>query len=104
MPLIDPSTAIGAANAAAQQNGPDQAQANASGVRSFQQTLLDAVETTDTRKKDANAAILDTTTGGETSLHETMVAMEKSGVSMKLVVQVRNKAMDAYNKVMRMRV
>ena len=104
MPVIDPTTAVGAANAAAQQNSQGEAQANASGVRSFQQTLLDAVDTTDTRKKDANAAILDTTTGGETSLHETMVAMEKSGVSMKLVVQVRNKAMDAYNKIMRMQI
>ncbi|MFO7718499.1 MAG: flagellar hook-basal body complex protein FliE [Thermodesulfobacteriota bacterium] len=104
MPVIDPTTAAGAANIVAQQNGQGEGQENASGVRSFQQTLLDAVDTTDTRKKDANASIMDTTTGGETSLHETMVAMEKSGVSMKLAVQVRNKAMEAYDKVMRMQI
>ncbi|ACV67947.1 flagellar hook-basal body complex protein FliE [Desulfohalobium retbaense] len=103
MPVIDPSLAAGAANFL-EQSGAANAGGQQTPVESFRDTLLEAVQEVDSQKKTANTAILDSTTGGGTSIHETMVAMEKAGTSMKLMVQVRNKAMDAYKEIMRMQV
>lgn len=39
---------------------------------------------------------------GEGNLHETMLALEKADVAMRVAMKVRNKVLDAYNEVMRM--
>ena len=41
---------------------------------------------------------------GEMGIHEGMLALGKASTSLKLLAQVRNKAMAAYNEVMRMQV
>lgn len=43
-------------------------------------------------------------TGESKGLHEVMLAMEKSGVAFQFLTQVRNKALEAYQEVMRMQV
>ena len=39
---------------------------------------------------------------GEGNIHETMVALEKSDISLKFAVSVRNKLVEAYREIMRM--
>lgn len=39
---------------------------------------------------------------GEIDIHEAMIAMEKAGISLKLMIQVRNKIIAAYEEIMRM--
>ena len=39
---------------------------------------------------------------GQVGIHETMIALQKANISLRLLLQVRNKAMDAYREVMRM--
>ncbi len=39
---------------------------------------------------------------GETDIHDAMIAMEKAGISLKLMIQVRNKILAAYEEIMRM--
>lgn len=39
---------------------------------------------------------------GETGIHETMIAGQKADISFRLLLQVRNKVLDAYREVMRM--
>jgi len=39
---------------------------------------------------------------GETGIHETMIAAQKADISFRLLLQVRNKVLDAYREVMRM--
>jgi flagellar hook-basal body complex protein FliE len=43
-------------------------------------------------------------TGESKGLHEVMLAVEKSGVAFQFLNQVRNKAVDAYQEIMRMQV
>jgi len=52
----------------------------------------------------ADQAALQANTGGPVDLHDVMIAMEKADISLKLLVQVRNKAVDAYKEIMRMQV
>ncbi|NVL89805.1 MAG: flagellar hook-basal body complex protein FliE [Desulfobacterales bacterium] len=39
---------------------------------------------------------------GEAGVHETMMAVQKADISLRLLLQVRNKVMDAYREIMRM--
>lgn len=41
---------------------------------------------------------------GEASLHDVMIQLEESRLSMQLVVQVRNRLLEAYQDLMRMQV
>jgi flagellar hook-basal body complex protein FliE len=43
-------------------------------------------------------------TGENRNLHETMIAVEKASISFQFMSQIRNKALDAYQEVMRMQV
>jgi flagellar hook-basal body complex protein FliE len=42
--------------------------------------------------------------GKAKNIHETMLAVERADMSLKLLMQVRNKLLDAYREVMRMQV
>ena len=50
-------------------------------------------------KKAADMAV-----GKSESLHDAMISFEKAETAFKLLVQVRNKAIDAYHEIMRMQV
>lgn len=39
---------------------------------------------------------------GQAGIHETMIALQKADISLRLLLQIRNKAMDAYREIMRM--
>jgi flagellar hook-basal body complex protein FliE len=39
---------------------------------------------------------------GEAGIHETMIAGQKADISFRLLLQVRNKVVDAYREIMRM--
>ncbi len=41
---------------------------------------------------------------GNTDIHTAMIAMEKSGISFRLMLAVRNKMISAYEEVMRMQI
>ncbi len=41
---------------------------------------------------------------GDGNLHETMLALEKADIAMRLAMKVRTKLVEAYNDVMRMTV
>jgi flagellar hook-basal body complex protein FliE len=42
--------------------------------------------------------------GKNVSLHQTMIAMEEASISFQLMVEVRNKMLEAYQELMRMQV
>ncbi len=49
-------------------------------------------------------AIQDLQSGEAKNLHEVMISVEKADISLKMLVQFRNKAMQAYEEVMRMQI
>ena len=42
--------------------------------------------------------------GQEVDLHEVMIASQKASVTMQLTLEIRNKAVEAYQEMMRMQV
>lgn len=67
----------------------------------FSQKLADAIHQVDQLQTDADAEA-SKLGGGAGNLHETMMALEKADVAMRVAMKVRNKLVDAYNEVMRM--
>lgn len=82
---------IGAAGGAAGAPAPGFADAMANGLQSVSQLEF-----------GADAAIQDVATGGDTSIQELMTATSKAQLGIELVAQVRDKALEAYNEIMRM--
>jgi flagellar hook-basal body complex protein FliE len=52
----------------------------------------------------ADREIQQLSTGESKGLHEVMLAVEKSGIAFQFLSQVRNKALEAYQEIMRMQV
>jgi flagellar hook-basal body complex protein FliE len=50
----------------------------------------------------ADAMAVDIATGGPTKVHELMIATTESALAVDMLVQVRDKALDAYQEIMRM--
>ena len=77
------------------------AQAPATG---FGDTIAGALEAVSEAEFNADALATDVALGGDTSVQELMVAMTKASLSVDLLVQVRNKAVEAYQEIMRMQI
>ncbi|RJO65987.1 MAG: flagellar hook-basal body complex protein FliE [Myxococcales bacterium] len=80
------------------------ASAEAKGSTSFSEVLKKSLSEVNADQTQADQAIADFLTGKSAGLHETMLALEKADTSVRLLVQVRNKAVDAYREIMRMQV
>lgn len=68
---------------------------------SFAATLKNAVSEVNTRELQAEQSVQDYMSGKETSLHNTLISLEKAEISFKLMMQVRGKLMEAYQQIMR---
>lgn len=75
-----------------------------SDVKSFADTLRDAVQSVNTLSKESNVQIQKLATGETKNIPEVMIAAEKASVAFKLLTQVRNKIIDAYQEIMKMQV
>jgi len=71
---------------------------------SFADMLTGLVGEVDNQQKAADAAVQEVHAGGAKNLHEAMIAMEQANISIRFMVQVRNKALEAYQEIMRMQV
>ncbi|MER3522564.1 MAG: flagellar hook-basal body complex protein FliE [Ignavibacteria bacterium] len=71
---------------------------------SFSETLNQAVRDVNALQGEAGKAIERMVSGEATDLHEVMIAVEKAKTSFELLMEIRNKAIDAYKEIMRMQV
>lgn len=73
-------------------------------IGSFSDILKDSVEKTNLYQTQADTAIKELVAGRSKNIHETMLTIERADTSLKLMMQVRNKILDAYREIMRMQV
>ncbi len=70
--------------------------------KSFLDYVKDSINEVDQAQKSSDKMTTNLATGANENIHETMLALSKAELSFNLMVQVRNKALEAYQEVMRM--
>ncbi len=70
----------------------------------FGQMLIRSLDQVNRFQLEADESINALAAGRQTDIHQTMIAVEKAGVSLELLLQIRNKVVAAYERVMRMAV
>jgi flagellar hook-basal body complex protein FliE len=69
---------------------------------SFGQWLNKSIETVNKIQQEGDSAAEKLLTGENTDIHGTMIAMQKASISMNLMMEVRNKVINAYEEIKRM--
>lgn len=71
---------------------------------SFGDTLKDAVGQVDDAQKTADQQIEAFVAGEQENLHEVMISMNQAKLAFQLMTEVRNKALETYQELMRIQV
>jgi len=66
--------------------------------------LSSKIESTNDAQLAGDKAVEKLMTGEAKHLHEVMIAVEEADVSLRMLVQMRNKALTAYEEIMRMQI
>jgi len=67
----------------------------------FGKVIKGAIDRVDGLEKDSDRSIMELL-NGKKDIHETMINLQKTDISMRLLLTVRNKAVEAYQEIMRM--
>jgi len=67
----------------------------------FGEVIEKAIDKVNTLEHEANRSIVDLL-HGKADIHETMIALQKSDISMRLLLTVRGKVIEAYKEIMHM--
>ena len=96
-PGLDPVRAVGGAGAAGGAQGGQPA-------RPFSEVLSDALSQVNQFQLEADRQSMLLATGQASEIHSVMIAAEKAELALELTLQLRNKALEAYQEIMRMQV
>lgn len=85
---------------------PSAATAGTSGAegKTFADTLKDAVQNVNTAQKESDKKMQELAVGKSKDIADVMITAEKADIALKLMVQVRNKIIEAYQEIMKMQV
>jgi flagellar hook-basal body complex protein FliE len=67
----------------------------------FKASLRESVDEMNRLLKEADEATNEMV-GGKKDVHEAMIAIEQANLSLRMMIQVRNKVVSAYEEIMRM--
>ncbi len=70
----------------------------------FADLIKKSIESVNARQIDADKAAAGLASGQNSNIHEVMIKMEEAEISLRLMVQMRNKVVEAYQEIMRMQV
>lgn len=74
------------------------------GEQSFADVLSNAINDVDETMKDSNQKVRDFIAGDTNNVHDVMISMQRAQLSFEMMVEVRNKAIEAYQEVSRMQI
>ena len=89
LPSLNPANTSGGANAPA---------------KGFGESLENMLRSVNETQLSGDQAIEQLQSGGVQNLHEVMIAVEEADVSLRMLVQMRNRAVTAYEEIMRMQI
>jgi flagellar hook-basal body complex protein FliE len=81
---------------------PGAAPASAGGGASFSQVLLDGIDTVNRRMVDADAMVRAFAVDDNIPLHQVTFALEEARMSLELMMQVRSRLVESYQRMMEM--
>ena len=67
----------------------------------FGKIIKGAINKVDGLEKDSNRSVMELL-NGKKGIHETMINLQKTDISMRLLLTIRNKAVEAYREIMHM--
>jgi len=67
----------------------------------FGEIIRGAINKVDGLEKDSNRSVMELL-NGKKDIHETMINLQKTDISMRLLLTIRNKAVEAYREIMHM--
>jgi flagellar hook-basal body complex protein FliE len=70
--------------------------------KGFGEVLKDSIEKVNALQLESDEAIKSFAKGESKDIHETMIAVQKADISFRMMMQIRNKIVEAYQEVMRM--
>ncbi|HHY47668.1 MAG TPA: flagellar hook-basal body complex protein FliE [Firmicutes bacterium] len=73
-------------------------------VTDFGKLLASAIDSLYGLHREADGLIQGLAAGEVSDLHQVMIAVEKANIALDLALQLRNKAIEAYQEIMRMQV
>jgi flagellar hook-basal body complex protein FliE len=68
----------------------------------FARELKSSIESVDQTQHQAEESMQNGALNGAENIHETMIQLEEADLSLRLLVKIRNKALESYQEVMRM--
>ena len=71
------------------------------GSAEFGKIIKGAINRVDRLEKEADGSVIDLLQG-KAGIHQTMLALQKADISMRLLLNIRNKVIEAYREIMRM--
>ena len=71
---------------------------------SFSDAIGRALDAVSAAEHEVDSIAVDIASGGDREVHELMAAMSKASLSVDLLVQTRNRALEAYTEIMRMQI
>jgi flagellar hook-basal body complex protein FliE len=74
------------------------------GNKSFSEMINESIDKVNEIQLQADRGVKEMAAGRNKNIHETMLLLEKADMSFKLMMQVRNKVIDAYREIIRMQV
>jgi flagellar hook-basal body complex protein FliE len=89
---VDPQTALPALSPSGQS------------AADFSSWLTQQVDDLNTKLMQADTQVRQLAVGETSNIHQVMISLEKARMSLELVVQVRNKVLEAYQNMMQMQV
>lgn len=73
-------------------------------VNTFSAALRSSIDKVNEYQSQSDSAIKELVAGRSKNIHETLLTIERADASLKMMMQVRNKILDAYREIMRMQV
>jgi flagellar hook-basal body complex protein FliE len=78
---------------------PNLAGPKAAGSNSFTNVLMDSLKQVNSMQQEANRAVESLMTGGNANPAEVLTAVQKADVAFRMMMQVRNKVVQAYQEI-----
>ena len=93
---------IGGISPLPQPAAPPQAPASGNPTANFAQALGNTLQNVSNLEHTVDAMVADVAVGGETKVHDVMVATAEAALAVDMLVHVRDRALEAYHEIMRL--